>query len=92
VRPPTFSGFAAKIGVRPETLWIWAKEHTEFGEAAARAKAMQEDALIALGAAGAFDSRFVALIMKNLHGWQDRVEQTNRGAVTLVFDAQDKEA
>ncbi len=33
VRLPTLSGYAAKVGVRRETLWAWARRHEEFDEA-----------------------------------------------------------
>jgi len=92
VDPPTLVGFAARLGVRRETLWRWAEQHTEFGEAMDVARAMQQHVFIALASTGAYDSRFASFCLKNLHEWTDRVEQTSKGAVTLVFDAQDAEA
>ena len=41
---------------------------------------------------GRENSRFASFCLKNLHEWTDRVEQTSKGAVTLVFDKQDAEA
>ena len=56
------------------------------------ARAMQEHVVVAMGATGAYDSRFATMIMKNYGDWQDKVEQNLRGSVTLNFDGQDQGA
>lgn len=92
VRLPTLSGYAVQLGVTRETLWSWSQEHTDFGEAYGQAKACQEELLIQAGAVGGYDKSLAIFILKNLQGWQDRVEQTHRGGVTLQFDAEDENA
>lgn len=92
VRPPSLAGYAAELGVRRETLWGWGKRHEEFDEAVGVCKAMQEAAIIELTALGAYNPSFAALMMKNLHDWQDKVEAVHKGGVTLNFDRQDEDA
>ncbi len=92
VRPPTFSGYAAEVGVSTKTLWQWKVEYEAFEDSMGICKAMQEAMIIEMSACKAYDPRFAALMMKNMHDWQDKVEQTHKGGVTLNFDAQDKEA
>ena len=86
------ASYAAEIGVGRATIWTWGERYEEFGDALEHCKAMQEAILLELGATGSLNNGFVALMMKNLHGWQDKVEATHRGGVTLVFDKQDEEA
>lgn len=92
VRPPSLAGYAATIGVGRETLWSWRKKYDAFAEAVDACKAMQEAMIVELTATGAYNAGFAALMMKNFHDWQDKVEQTHKGGVTLNFDAQDEEA
>lgn len=92
VRPPSAAAYAAEIGVRRETLWAWEKQYDEFAEAMSIAKAIQEAMLVELGVCGAYNPSSVNFALKNLQGWTDRLEQTNRGTVALQFDSQDSEA
>ncbi len=93
VPPPTLAGYAAKIGVCRETLWEWGQKHEEFSDAAKRCKAIQEQVFLHMGALGAYAPSVMILMMKNLHGWMDKVEQKHTGgAVVLQFDAQDERA
>ena len=92
VTPPTLSGFAAMIGVCPSTLLAWEKASEEFKEVMGYARSIQQDVLIQMGAQGAYDSRFTALLLKNLHGWSDRAEVAHKGSVILNIDAQDSKA
>lgn len=92
VRPPSLAGYAAQVGVTRECLWSWTKKYEAFEEAVGVCKAMQEAAIIELTACGAYNPSFAALMMKNLHEWQDKVENTHRGGVTLNFDEQDEDA
>ncbi len=89
---PTLSGYAAKVGVRRETIWAWARRHEEFDEAVGVCKAIQEDLLITMGLLGAYVPGLTIFTLKNLLGWEDKMEQTHRGTVALQFDAQDAEA
>ena len=92
VRPPSLSGYAARIEVRRETLWAWCKKYEAFNVAVDRCKAIQEAAIIEITALGGYNANFAALIMKNLHDWQDKVEANHKGGVTLNFDKQDEGA
>jgi len=92
VDPPTVAGFAAKMGTCRETIWSWGKIYTEFGQALAVAKSMQEHLIVALGSTGAYDPRFASMMMKNYGDWQDKIEQNLRGSVTLHFDLEDQRA
>lgn len=89
---PTIAGFAAKMELRRETLWAWAKLYTEFGHAMDVAKSMQEHLVVVLASGKAYDPRFASMLMKNYGDWVDKVEQNLRASVTLNFDAQDREA
>lgn len=92
ITPPTIAGWAAKVGIARETVWAWSKKHTEFDEALGICKAIQEHVFLDMGVKGAYNAGVLALMMKNLQGWQDRVEQTHKGSVVLQFDAQDRDA
>ena len=89
---PTLAGYAAKAGVRRETLWAWAQRHEEFGEAVGICKAIQEHVLIQMGLLGAYPPGLTMFMLRNLLGWKDKAEQVQKGAVVLHFDAQDAEA
>lgn len=92
VRPPSLAGYCARVGISTSTLWSWAQKYTVFDDAVGQCKAMQEAMIIELTSVGAYNPAFAALMMKNLHEWQDKLEQTHKGGVTLVFDEQDESA
>lgn len=92
VRIPTFSAFAAEIDVARETIWAWAKKHSEFQDAVDRAKAIQEACLVELGTIGALNAQVTIFSLKNLQGWSEKADIDLHGRVELTFDAQDAEA
>jgi len=92
VPPPTLSGYAAKIGVRRETLWAWARKHEEFDEAVGICKGVQEIVFVHMGVLGAYAPNMTIFVLKNLLNWTDKVEQVQKDPVVLRFDAQDAEA
>lgn len=92
VFPPTISAYAIHAGVCAETIWAWGKQFTEFGEALRVAKAYEATILVNLGAVGALNPQVTNFILKNLHGWTDRIEETHKGSVALQFDKQDEDA
>ena len=92
VPPPTLAGYAAKIGVRRETLWAWTQQHEEFDEAVGICKAIQEQVLVTMGLLGAYRPNMTIFMLKNLLDWTDKVEHVQKGAVVLRFDAQDASA
>ena len=82
----------AKIGVRRETLWAWARKHEEFDEAVGICKGVQEIVFVHMGVLGAYAPNMTIFVLKNLLNWTDKVEQVQKGPVVLRFDAQDAEA
>ena len=92
VPPPTLAGYAARVGVRRETLWAWARRHEDFDEAVGICKAIQERLLLHMGLLRAYPPALTIFMLKNLLGWKDKVERTHAGGVTLHFDAQDAAA
>ena len=92
VRVPTFSGYAAKVGVARETIWAWKKKHTEFADAAGRCEAIQEAFLVEQGTIGALNPQMTIFSLKNLIGWSEKADVRMQGSVELNFDAQDKDA
>lgn len=79
-KPPMLGAFAKSIGVSKTAVDTWATavnsdgspRYPEFAEAYARARVMQEELLTVGGSMGAYESRFLAMVMKNLCGWQDQ--------------------
>ena len=92
VPPPTLTGYAGKIGVRRETLWAWARQHEEFGEAVEICKTIQEHVFLNMGLLGAYPPGITILMLKNLLRWKDKVDSAHEGGVTVYLDAQDANA
>jgi len=92
VHPPTFAGYAAHIGVSAPCIWTWKKRYSAFEEAHHECKAIAEHVIVTMGAMGAYNPNVCTFMLKNLHGWTDKLEQTHKGTVSLSFDAQDKDA
>jgi hypothetical protein len=76
---PTFQGFAHEIGTTHKTLLDWANRHSEFSEAYARAKALQEKIWLDNGMGGLYNSQFAQFFGKNCLGYKDKteIESTN---------------
>jgi len=89
---PTLTRFASKIGVTRQTLHDWATAtdkdgallRPEFSYAYARARDSQESLLIEGGMAGVYEARFATLAVKNLAGWQDKVETVGEVTHTMA--------
>ncbi len=92
VAPPTMTSYAAKVGVRRETLCAWRRRYPEFAKAVGVARAIQEDLVIRMGALGAYPPRLTLLVLRNLRRGMDRVERKLGGGVTLLFEASDAKA
>jgi len=71
---PTFAGFAAHIGVSPQTLDNWCKRHAEFLESRARCKAITEQWFSIALTTGAANPTGAIFVAKNVLGWRDRTE------------------
>lgn len=79
---PTFTRFAARIGVSRESLRNWANAKKpdgtpikpEFFCAYARARDLQEALLIEGGMSGVYNYKFAILAARNILGWRCHVE------------------
>lgn len=81
--PPTFYGFAAKLGVHMDSLTEWRNKYPKFSAAYKKAKALQAN-FIAVGAmTGKANTAFSIFMMKNNFKWTDRVEQKNETTISL---------
>ena len=83
---PTFAGFAAHIGVSPQTMDNWCKRHAEFFDARARCKAITEHWFTVALTTGAANPTGAIFVAKNILGWKDRSE------VETVTRAEDSES
>jgi len=83
---PTFAGFAAHIGVSPQTLDNWCKRHEAFFEARARCKAITEQWFSVALTTGAANPTGAIFVAKNILGWRDKTE------VETVTRTEDSEA
>jgi hypothetical protein len=92
VRPPTIAGYCASIGISRNTLFHWGKKYDEMAEAIDKCKTIQEAGIVEMGSCGGFNPGFASMMMKNFHGWADKVEQKHEGGLTLNFDSQDEDA
>ncbi len=91
-RPPSFAGYCVENQLSQRTLSDWRVKYPEFAEAWSVCEAIQEEALVQLGANGAHAANFATLMMKNGAGLTEKGEITDTAGVTLIFDEQDKEA
>src|SRR5690349_11818379 len=71
---PFIRDFAKKIGVNKDTLYEWAKKHSEFSVALKEVKDLQEKLLVVNGLNGVYNSTFAIFAAKNMIGWRDRNE------------------
>lgn len=92
IRLPTFSGYCASLGISRSTARKWGEKYPEYELALDICKGLQHDMIVSLAACGAYNPNFAALMMKNQHEWQDKIETTSRGTINLHFDAQDEDA
>ena len=78
---PTFEGFAVSIDTHRETLINWCKKHKEFFDAYSKAKDLQKNMLIDLGARGLYNATFTIFTAKNITDMRDKVETVNKNVV-----------
>lgn len=72
---PTFEAFAVSIGVTPQTLINWTKQHPRFLIAYERAKTMQKAIAVENGVGKLYDANFTKFFLINDHGMTDKVVQ-----------------
>ena len=66
---PTIERIALNIGVNRDTLYEWAKQHTDFSDTLERVRAIQKDLLIQTGIFGGkeINSNIIMLMLKVNH-------------------------
>lgn len=89
IRPVTFAGFAAQIGVSRRTIWLWKETHEIFADAHARSETIYEQILLEMGTMGGWNQRMAEFLLKNHHGYKDKAEIETTGKIQLVIDEQD---
>ena len=88
---PSFSGYAMEMHCSVRTLRDWCTRYPEFEDAWMQCEAIQEEAMVKLGANGSVPPTFAVLLMKNRANWTEKGEITAKGGVTIVFDDLDKD-
>jgi hypothetical protein len=86
---PTFEKFADEIGVHVDTLHEWCKVHTEFSEAYAHAKKLQEHIWKVNSLGNLYNAQFAQFLGKNCFGYKDKIDvDMNVAPITFVDDLQ----
>ncbi|MFW9968637.1 MAG: hypothetical protein ACFFDF_00455 [Candidatus Odinarchaeota archaeon] len=80
---PTFQSFADKIGVNIDTLHEWKSKYTEFSEAYARAKELQEHIWLVNSMSNLYNAQFAQFFGKNCLGYKDKQEVEHSGGLKL---------
>ncbi len=75
---PTFHEFARSIGVWPNTIKAWCREHNEFLTAFNYAKTLQKYFLIENGLNGCYNSTAFVFTAKNITDMKDHTEQVQK--------------
>lgn len=93
----TFTSFAGHPDVRvnADTLYEWVKVHPDFSESQKRGKSASEFHFMDIGHSSMtdkqnFNTTMWYMMMKNIHGWRDKVEQTVEHQGTIKIDKQDE--
>lgn len=81
--PPTFSAYAVHLDVCLDTLKDWTRAHPEFALAYSKAKAIQQQFIIDNSMSNISPTAFSIFMLKNNHGWTDKIEQKVDAKVTL---------
>jgi len=92
VMVPTLAAAARKLGTTVETLHKWAAANPEFDETFKEARDLQTHIMVTMSVMGGYATAPGIFALKNICHWTDRVENTQKGAVNLFFDAQDENA
>lgn len=85
VAPPSLTKYATSIDVSRDTLHEWKKNHDEFSDAFAKAKAIYEDVYCDGALLGYYNHGFTALIMKNRFEWKEKSEHSGDGGGPINF-------
>lgn len=71
---PTFAAFARSLGVTQGQLLAWEQTHSDFAQAAKKARDLQGDILIQNSLRGNYSASFAVFTAKNILGWTDGKE------------------
>lgn len=89
VNLPTIEGLSAFLKVNRDTLYEWAKHHTEFSDTLEKIKAEQAKRLIDKGLSGDYNPTIAKLILSSNHGMREKSDVTTDGKQiqgnTIVF-------
>lgn len=75
--PPTYEGFATKIGVHRITLLDWCERYPEFDYAYKQCKDFQKNILIINGAKGFYNAPFTIFLASNVTDMKSKVVTEN---------------
>lgn len=78
VKLPSVEGLAVYLDVSRDTLYEWARVHTEFSYTLEKVKALQAETLINKGLSGDYNSTIAKLILTK-HGYTDKTDVTSDG-------------
>jgi DNA-binding XRE family transcriptional regulator len=73
---PTKAKLARRLGIDKETLVRWVKEKEDFSNAVKEIEMDQEDMLVNLGLSSKYNPTMCIFLLKNNHGYSDRVDQS----------------
>lgn len=85
---PTFEGFAASIGVTPETLQEWKRVHPEFSLSYSRAQAKQRNILVINGLLGGYNANFAKFVATSCCGMTEHAADGGNGSqINAIIEA-----
>jgi hypothetical protein len=80
---PLFSKFAADNYITLGAMMDWIAQYPAFSLAYERAKSYQEYILVTNALLGLYNSKTATFAMKNLIGWQEKIETVHSGQIQL---------
>ena len=88
VQLPTIEGFSLYLGVALSSIYLWAKEHSDFSESLELIKFEQKQRLLSKGLSNEYNSTIAKLILSSNHGMAEKTEAKNE--VTHHLDEESK--
>ena len=82
--PPTFYAYAREIDVCRDTLHEWSQRYPKFAAAYKKAKGIQAQHIVENSMEGVAPTAFSIFMMKNNHGWTDKIESKIESTVTTL--------
>jgi len=89
-RGGTFSGFCGEVRVAKSNVYDWVEKHKEFKEAkgialGCHARWCDKQAREGMWGGKAFNPTVWIFMMKNMHGWKDKIEVSDYPEEEFVF-------